>query len=121
MGDFLNMIAIIAAGLAASAVLGIWFGEVFLKSQWATAIKTHPRTTRWVFLVSCAVLIAFLFFVFIKLSRPIYWGYVATVSVLLVAGNALSWIEKRILWKEIFTLSFWFSENTPKALAKDGM
>lgn len=97
-------------------IFGIGFGTIFLESRWAPWVKAHPFTTRW-FLVILIALIVFLFFRFI---RPLYYTAVVGLSCVAVVWGFISRIEKRFIWKEFFTLSFWFPEEIPRITAKDG-
>lgn len=110
------LIGVLTIGVALF-VFGIGLGSAFLESQMAAVAKAHPLTTRW-FLVILIALIVFLSFRFI---RPLYYTAVVGLSCVAVVWGFISRIEKRFIWKEFFTLSFWFSEEIPRITAKDGM
>lgn len=98
-------------------ISGIGLGSVFLESRMAARAKAYPLATRWLLLVFIA-LIVFLFFRFI---RPLYYAAVVGFSCTAVAWGFLSRIEKRFLWKEVLTFSFWFPRRNTATLIKDGM
>ncbi len=113
------IIGVLTIGVALF-VSGIGLGTLFLESRWAQAAKMHPKTTRWVCLVLVLSLVFGLFFVSVKFGQPIYRAYIAGASCAAVAWGFLSRIEKRFLWKELFTFSFWFPDGVSRIAAKDG-
>lgn len=97
-------------------VFGFGLGAVFLASRMAMAVKAHPLTTRWFFLV----LIAFIVFLFFRFIQPLYYAAVVGLSCTTIAWGFLSRIEKRFLWGELLAFSFWFPTGREEhVLAKD--
>jgi hypothetical protein len=110
------LVGVLTIGVALF-ISGIGLGSAFLESRMAAAAKAHPFTTRWFFVI----LIALFIFLFFRFVQPLYYTVVVGCSCAAVAWGFLSRIEKRFLWKELLTLSFWFPISTVRTLAKDGM
>jgi predicted PurR-regulated permease PerM len=80
-------------------------------------VEKYPRMTRW----AVIVFVAMWFFLFIKFLRPVYYGFIAGISLMILAWGFLSRIEKHVIWKEVLTFSFWLPIKFPQSMAKDGM
>lgn len=113
------IIAVLTIGVALF-VFSFMYGRAFLESRMAPWVKAHPLTTRWVCLAVVIGLVFGLFFLFIKFGQPLYRALVVGASCVAVAWGFLSGLEKRFLWKEVFSLSFWFPEVVSRITAKDG-
>jgi hypothetical protein len=122
MGQFWYVVATFLAGIAFFWFVGFCIGTAFLlKSGWVPSVQAYPRTTRWFCLASSLTFGGVLLFVFVKIGWPIYKGYFAIVAIIISAWGFLSRIERRFLWNEFFTLSFWLPESITRVMAKDGM
>lgn len=114
------IIVVLAIGIALF-VSGTFLGAIFLRSRFAQAIKAHPKATRFVCLGLVLGLVFGVFFLFIKIGQPFYRVVIVCGSCLTILWGFFSGMEKRILWKELFTFSFWFSTRREgRILAKDG-
>jgi hypothetical protein len=101
--------------------LGVFFfggacATWFLASRWAPIAKNHPFVTRWIVFVIVVLFV----FLFVKFLQPVYRGLVAGIGIVLFFWGVLSRIEKRFLWQDFFTVSFWIPEEAVSRIAKNG-
>jgi hypothetical protein len=95
--------------------LGVVLAVIFLALKMAP-VEKYPRITRWAVLI----FVGLWSFFFVKFLQPAYYGLIAATSLFLLGWGFLSGTEKHVVWREFFTLSFWFPIRNEHTLAKDG-
>lgn len=84
-------------------VLGMLFAIVFQILR-KTPVEPSSRAVRWV----CAGVVLVGFSLAMKYIKPIYWGFIAGMSLFVLFWGFLTKIRGRFIWKDAITFSFWF-------------